>query len=753
VTNIGSTDAGDLANFELYDSGIQVGDTVEDAASDKSVTFDLSDSPLEIEKGVTKTMHVKADIINGTNRTFQFSLQNMTDIVVYDTQYGIYIKPNQSDSWSTLSHTATTINTGKMTVSRASDSPSGNVAADGTNVIVAKYDVEATGENVKIASLNIATYGTNMAVAANDGLYQGKVYFDGVQKGSTTNLASAATDVAAARTSFSFGNTFIVPADGDTHTLTIRADIKDADGDSFDGNETITIKVRDVSATGRDSLQSVSVGTATGYQLSVSSGSLTTAKSTALSNYSSSVPTGVPGKNEALVGLFTVTAGSGEGADITAVKLTDSSSLFGDVQNLKVYNGTKESGTQIGNTQSSVSAGSTYTFNPSPYITLNKSQQIALYVYADLLTGAGTGNQGAIVLSEVDGVGADTSSSVNDTTDRTGQTVHIASAANLTVHPATSTTPVSEQILAGTEDVEFTRVKFTAGAGEDIDVTEIVVTATLASSAPTSSVTDISLWDGSTQLGSDIGALVEAGTATFNLSATPWRIAAGDTDELIIKADINSYSQIQSGGTVRMDLAANAVNSQGAVSGSATTTSNAVTGNAMTTYKTRLTFAENSSTPSGSQTAPKSTQHVLYFDVTNQGDYAGELNAATFTISYTVGTGNTTTSAARAFNLYESSDTANSLGSVNVAANTAIDTATFAISLTNPYEIAAGATKTFYLIGDVRDCGVSSGSNVGSKIQFYINAGTDMNWDDKVSTTVQSTMSDTFPVEGGVLEY
>jgi len=752
LTNIGSTDADDLVNFKLYDGGTQVGDTVASMNSDKTVTFDLTSNPLVIDKGVAKAMHVRADVVGGTDRTFRFSIQNMTDIVAYDTQYGIYIKPDGDDSWTVIqAGNASSINTGRLTISRASDSPSGNVPKDGTNVTIAKFDLKATGEDVKITQMVVRVYGT---VGLND-LDQGKIYFDGAQKGSTTDLNTASTsDATAGDTTFSFGNTFIVPADGSTHTLEIKADIKKGNSESYLGSETLTAKIQSMSAQGKTSLASVTPGTASGHQLTIASGTLSATKNNAVASWATSTPTGVPGATEVLVGSFIVTAGASEGADITAIKITDSSSAFDNLQNLKVYNGTKDSGTQIGTTQSSLTTSQTYTFYPSPYISLAASGQFTLNVYADIKTGAATGSQGAIVLSEVDGTGKTTNTSVNYTEAQTGQTIYIASAGSLTVSQDGGA-PKSAQVIAGTTGVEFNKVKFVAGPGEDINVTQIVVTATLDNSAPTSSISNISLWDGTTQIGSTVASLATNGTATFDLSSNPWQIPASDSKVLTIKADINHYSQIQSGGSVVLGLAQGAVTAKGAVSGTSTGTSSAVSGYAMYTYKTVLTFAKSDSDMQPTAGAsPRADQHLLYFDVTNGGEYEAALNNATFTLSYTKGTGNATTSQDRVFYLYDSSDSTNPVASTTVSAGTDLtDGETIAFSISGGYSIPANSTKTFYVTGDLRDAGTTSGSDTGSRVDLSISSGTNVDWDDLVASSVVSSVTKVFPIYGPTLSW
>jgi len=762
LTQMGSVDSDDLANFKLYDGGTHLL-TVEEANDDKTVIFDFGDSPLIIEKGVTKQMHVRADINGGTNRTFQFSIQEQLDVEAYDTEYGIYIQPDAhvTGGWVVHKVAASTINTGKLSLSRADDTPSGNVPKDGTNVTLARFDMKATGEDVKITQMTADIYGS----INSNGLYQFKIYFDGSQKGSTANIGSGASAGTADGT-VTFGNTFIVPADGEFHTLEFVSDIKASSSASFSGGETLTAKVLSTTATGRTSLASVSSVSAAGLQLTVAAGTLTTSVNSAVANWSGVIPMGVAGQTEALVGSFIINGGSGEGADISAIKIVDDGSKgFGNLQNLQVYQGTKASGTKIGDTQSSLATNTSYTFYPSPYISVGANDQVAIYVYADIKTSTTSGQSGYVVLDEVSGTGKVTNTSVDVTANANGQTHYIASAGSLTIAQGDDT-PISSNVKGGgTDPVSFAQIKFTAGAAEDMEVLRIGLVSRLNNSAPTSSVYNISLWDGSTQVGSTLSSLSSLARAVFYLNDDPWVVPAGTDKNLMVKAYIPEIDRVNatSAGSVKFDLPTSTtgwldgVQYRGSQSGN-TATSSASTGGIATTskhmymYRTNVNPAINGSTPSGSD-FPAQYDHVLYLDVTNLGSWTAYLNGVTTTISYTQGTGNATASAERVFKIYKSTDLNTQLASTSIASGGTINggTLTFALSTAEP--IAAGATKTFYVIGDTRDCGATSGSNAGSIIQFYINDGRDFNWDDGFSTAVQTTRTFASPLEGGVLTF
>ncbi|MDD5145708.1 MAG: peptidoglycan-binding domain-containing protein [Candidatus Pacebacteria bacterium] len=753
-TNIGSTAYTDLANFKLYDGGTQIGSTIASMNTDKTITFDLMASPIVIDK-TTKQLHLKADIISGTNRTFQFAIRSMTDVLAYDVQYGVFIKPNKLDSWDISKTTAgvTTINTGKLTITRASDSPSGNIPSDGTSVSLAKFDLKATGEEVKITAMSVSTYGT----IGGSGLYQMKVYFDGSQKGSTvTSASSFATDAAAAYTSFTFGNTFVVPVG--TKTLEIIADVKDADGTSPTNNAALTVKIASITAEGRTSLASISGVTAAGFQLTIRTGTLSTALNSAVPNWTAVKPMSVPGATQALIGSYIVTAGASEGADITAVKIADDGTIaFSNFTNLNVYNGTKESGTLIGSTQSSLTTGSTYTFYPTPYISLAKSQSLTLNLYADVKTTTSTGDGGYTKLSEVDGTGKVTNTSVNYTTAVSGQVIYIGAAGSLTI-AQDANTPKSALLVDGTAGVEFARVKFTGSVSEPISVTKMVVSETLDASAPSSTISNVSLWDAVTgaQVGSTQSFDISTGKATFDISDSPWSVPLGGVKYLSIKGDVNTYLNATSAGTVILGFAIDDVTYKGSISGtSATGSASAINGNIMYTYKTTVTAIASSAQAASAKLFNTTAQTVMIFDVTNNGSYDAYFNNATFTIAYTQGTGYATTQGPRTFYIYDATDLTTPIASTTIATSTTINAASFTPTLfgySSGYTIPANSKKTFVLVGDLGDCGVPT-TSAGSTIRFAIASGASFNWDDGVASAVESAYTKSFPIYGTTITF
>lgn len=559
-TNIGTIDDNDLQNLYIEGpDGTQYGATLDELENGKAV-FDLSDDPISFIKGDTnKIFALKGDIVGGTNRTYRFSFQALYDVVVYDTGYDIPIRANQADNWTVIqAGGVSTMTTGTLTMVRSSDSPSGNVALDSLSYEVAKFDLTAHGEDVKVTSFDVYVTGATDSVGTNNlGLDNVKLYLDGVQKDSTRDITD--DDVANA-TTFSFGNTFVVKT-GETSVLTIRSDIKDTNAASFDAADTIQVRINTGVATGKTSLQAVTVSATDGLTLTVQSGTLTTAKSNALPNFSSSVPTGVPGSTGVLVASFTVLAGSGEGVSISSLKIGDTGAPFTDTQNLVVK---LADGTQIGTTRGSLTAGGSYAFYPSPKISLDAGEQIVLNVYADILTGSGTGNQGSFDLDEVRGTGSNTGASANDVNVRTGQTIHVASTGSLSVNLAADR-PIASMLTLGSTNQTLAKFKFVeTSSGEAVLVSAITLTE--IDGAPTADLLNIDIYDGDTLLATK----ADVGTTT-PFSGLNWNIPAGGTKYLTVKGDVGVYGAASSGADVGFKLAIGSITARGLVSGTAVT--------------------------------------------------------------------------------------------------------------------------------------------------------------------------------------
>ena len=673
--NIGTVAYTDLTNFVLMDAATQIGSTVASANSDKTVEMTLS-TPLVIEKGTTKNMTLKADVIGGTSRTYRFSFQYVTDVVAYDTQYGIYLKPNQANSWSLTSPLAVgasaTIQTGKVTAVRSADSPSGNISASSTNVVLAKFTLKATGEDVKITDLVLELYGSIGTV----GMYQTAIYYDGSQMGqTTTTMNSGATAGASGGTTFSFGNTFVLPA-GAEKVLEIRSDVKRADGGALPINASVTAKIDSFTATGKTSAATVTIGSVTGYQLAVSAGTLAVAMNQAVPSWTASVPTGVAGATGVLIGSFILTAGSGEGANVTAISAQIASTSLPaeantEYQNIRIYKGTMASGVQLGsalNNGGTPTASTTYTVYPSPYLSLNAGEQVVLNVYADILTGANTDSK-QIVIGPVYGTGKVTNTSVDSSGWVSGQTAVVSSGGYVGVFADTNT-PKAGLAVMGTTGVEFAKFKFSASSSpEAMTISGIVATTTLGSSAVAGSVNTIVLTSSLNPSWSvTLTGLDASGVADFTglMTTNPLVIPAGQEDVVTLKATIANYPAAVSGSYITFGMATSTWRGE---SGSPTTICPAymVAGNAQYIYKSKPTV---SLIAQGGSTLSDGTITLIKFRVAADAKGAIDLNRVNLKVAINDIATTTSNLSLQDISLYEVGDSTVLNSAVTIATTT-----------------------------------------------------------------------------------
>jgi len=642
ITLVGTISATDVQNLKLEVGGVAISDTAQ-LASDKTITFDFSANPYKITKGQTKIIVVKGDVPTGTGRAFKFTIRKVSDFIVKDTQYGVYVKPLVAGAaFAVIDADAagdgTNILNGTLTVGVATDSPSGNVANSATVVNLAKFNFKANGEAVKITQIGIT-----VTSSVGEAIENGKLYYNGSQVGSTDDdVVSGATVL--------FTTTVIIPA-GETGIFEYKADMTDNGGTALTAGSTITVVHTGASilATGQSSLATITAANANGRTLTVASGAMSVAKNNAMSDYTSSLPTGVKGAPSVKVGSFVMTAGAGEGVTITQIVVKDDSadatSDFGDnFQNLKLMHGT----TQLGTTQGTLSglAAASYTFNVSPSITLGAGEQYVVDVYADILS-ASAGFDTAATLEvglEVDAVTASgivTGSSASlATQNKDLQKLYIAASGTLAIAAVASpTTPSAGQLVMGSADNTFVVLSFTAGAAEAVQVDNIVITDTTDFKGSLKDIKLFSVGTGSAtpvQIGSTVSGLVDAGTATFNLT-TPWVIPTNTTYYLVVKAGASAYPDAVAGGTHTLSLnAVGDITSYGVSSGIAIgETGLPAASQAQDVLRTKLAVAKNASSPSGVQVSG-SGKEAFRFDVAANSNYTAAVSAVALNISGSV---------------------------------------------------------------------------------------------------------------------
>ena len=761
-TVIGTADVNDLANFTLEVGGVQIGSKVAAMASDKTITFDF-ETPYKIAKGNTKIVSLKGDVVGGTSRTYQVYFYNKEDLVVKDVEYGVYVTPNQDDTWKKINAAnPTTINAGSLTVSKNINSPSDNVATGATNVTIGKFDFKAIGEAIKVDTVYV--YSTAS-------LYQVKLYVDGSQVGTAVNLATTTA------TSVSLGNSFIIPA-GTTKTLEVKSDIKDSTSSSINKTNNTSIAFQLGNVNSCDYTKQTSGGTdhsgaVSGNALTAKTGTLTAAENTSFGDRSSSIPTGVVNATGVKIASFTLTAGAGEGVTITQISLYDydAATLMGtNFQNLVLKHGATQLGNTIGNLNAT--AVGTYDFSPSPAISLNAGEQYVVDVYADIKSSATQTemNMHGIKFASVTATGNTTSTDASyDPTDFELQTMYIASVGNLYISDDADT-PVAQQLVMGAADQEVARFKLEASASENLDVTQLVISDSVSSVA-TGTLQNIKIYDGTTLIAGPVQLDTTNATTTYAhavFSGFTLTIPANGNKIITVKADVSPASAGAVSGsthTIKMLVdngitATETVTVKGAQSGTVLTTAADTIdyysstdpttdvdqeGNAMTVYRTKVTAAWASDSPSGASVG-SSAETIAKINITNSanaGNYTAIIKYVNLALSTTI-----SNTANRAMNVYKDNLNTTSLGATSwlAAENRNFSNSEYTDAGLTNVEIAAGATKLFLFTLDTTD-----GNTAGDfSLSVNMEAG-DIGWDDSAGTTI--TTCNSLPLISKTLTY
>ncbi|OGY60311.1 MAG: hypothetical protein A3B23_00195 [Candidatus Colwellbacteria bacterium RIFCSPLOWO2_01_FULL_48_10] len=699
MTMVGTISTDAVQDLVLSVGGVNVS-PVAQIGSDSKVTFEFA-TPYEIPSGQNRVMILSGKVAKGTGRAFKFTVRSSADFVSYDTNYAVDTAPLLAGAALTVvdpdsTGDGTNINNGTLTVSRSTNSPSGNVASGGTDIPLARFDYKAAGEDIKVSTVRVRMNEASSNLTLNDG----KLYYNGSQVGTTddsvADFVDATTDQA-----YSLGSSVIIAA-GTTGVFEYRANIEQADGTDLVADQTIVISLTAGTAgdaVGQVSLTNLTPSGATGNTMTVKTGALSGAKNTSVADASTVTPTGVVGATNVRVGSWVLTAGAGEAVNVTQIVLADddevTASDFGaSFQNLTL----KNNGIAIAATQGTLSTteGVSYTFALTPSVQIAAGAQYVIDAYADILTSAG--DAGEYLVAEVGlelasaaatGVNTSADASLAAATTRDGQVLAIATAGTLTI-TADASTPVAGQLVMGETDVTLATLSFAAGASEAMNVSAITITDT---SSFAGSLANVKLYDGSTLLGTIATFSAQSnGTAAFNL-ASDWVIPRNTSKILTVKATVNAYGSAVSGSAHTLNLASNAnVTTRGAQSGaSIAETVTSATGTQQDVYRTRVIVAKGGSSPSGTQTAGANAT-VLEFTVAANSYYDAIVNAVAVTLAGSVNT----TSTGNA-NLYKSTDL------VTALATEAYVTATNALS---------GTTTTFVDNGLTSMNGIPVGANV-----------------------------------------
>lgn len=559
----------DISNVTLWDGTTQIAGPASAISSyvtfgANTVGWDVS-GLFDIEASQNKTLVVKADIPSGATalNEIKLSIADSADIWA-DGLSSQYDLPTDDISGTAIGNLHIVTGSGSLAVSLSADTPAAQTIVKGAvNKVLAKINLTAgSGEDILVSSITVRCYvgsGTDTPCTNGTTTNIKLLKSDGSQYGSTVSSPTA---------SASFTGNLTVAA-AQTVTLSVVADIPTGSGAAsvhFDIPNIADALVKDeFDSTGASSAADiVETGSATGKLIDLGAGTVTvTAAAT-------------PADQILIIGASQVpfvdlvfSAGTAEDVRVTRIKLNSSTLNEGtttDVAHIALYEGST-----ILTVQKSLTASTTanhyVVFSASDFlnlsgITITKGQQKRITVKADVPSTASSTNNiafGIAHAASVTFVGLSSNTTPDPTitpaTDSlTGANYVAAGDADLNLVTlaekgiltisTNADTPIAAIQSVGSAPTVVTGIAFHksqfAATLEDIDIKSISVTRSGGSDADFAYIT---LWDGSTQLGS--AQTLSNGSSTFNFATDSyWRIPAGGAKYLTIKADLNGIEGV-----------------------------------------------------------------------------------------------------------------------------------------------------------------------------------------------------------------
>jgi len=588
----GSAGSGDIANVQVIVDGTAYPTTV---STDGKYYTAVFSGGLLIDKGLSRDIYVKADLVgNGSaNRTVKFDIYKTTDVYLSGVTYGYGITPTGTGtSGSTVianttpwfSGSTVTITGGSVsTVSKAASVPSQNIAVNVPNQILGGFDLDLKGEALSVqgmtfSSTTVGTWGSGGITSASLYNENGAVIAGPVDTNTSGNIV--------------FTDTVTFPTG--KHTYTIKGKVP-----------TGTLNGATIALTTNPSTWQNVTGQSTGNTISLASlSSFTmntmTVKGSSLAVSVSATPSAqtiIAGGSGVLFANYQLDATqSGEDVRLNSLSLqltTSANNIQNNLSACQIWDGSKALNTGSNTVNPTVpnpvstTANYNFTFDQSLVVAKGTVKTLALTCN---VSGAATTNQTYAfgIVNTPTATGLASGNTVTPTVSTSaGQTMTIAGNGSLTV-VKDSSSPSFALAAGGTSGVTLGVLKFHAN-NESVNLNKVALQRT---SGAVGSLTQVTLWDGSTQ----VGTVVFAGSSA-NATATLTAVVTvpKDGDKLItMKGDFAPIGSNQSGvegQLVQVDYDGNdPTGTQGVGQGSGTTVNASGSDTAMDGVRTFHSF-------------------------------------------------------------------------------------------------------------------------------------------------------------------
>ncbi|KKW11123.1 MAG: hypothetical protein UY50_C0020G0004 [Parcubacteria group bacterium GW2011_GWA2_49_9] len=566
-----SASASDLANIKVYVDGTAYTPVVTDGGQYYTAVFG---SGLVIEKGFSKEISIKGDVIGGSGRKVDFDIAKQTDIDLVGELYGYGIMPafagtaastdggavNNADDYY-YDAAVLTIDVGSINISTSNASPAQNIAVNTSNQPLGAFIVDVKGEAISVGRLG---FNVNMLLSSvqsaddvdditnitlvdeNGSVVAGPVDGTAADSSYTTNYATG---------SFVFSDTVTFPVGANTYYL------KGKIGTDVDNNT--TIQATTTPSADFATVRGLTTGkTITPAPASALSFSIMTLKSGALTVSNLGQPAAqtviAGGKGIEFARYSLDASASGEDVRVTTLPLDYSTNgTANDVTNCQLRDGSK-TGTSLttgSNTKNptAVSSTTTFTFDGTGLL-ITKGTTKTLSLTCDLKSGTTSTYQWGLTATADNGTwtGATGLASAQTIVEvfnvGQGNVMTASSGGSYTVAADSGTAYNYRAVKAGTLNVPLAAFKFEADLTEELMLKQLALQiGNVASNSPADLENrKLTLWVDGVLVGSaDIGAGADYATSsTLSLNGSSGvKLGKGPSGvkTVVVKGDLRAH--------------------------------------------------------------------------------------------------------------------------------------------------------------------------------------------------------------------
>jgi len=734
----GSAAASDLENIKVYAGGTAYDVTV--SSDGKYYTATLG-TGIIIAKGNNLEISIKGDIAGGSGRTVDFDIYKNTDLYVTGETYGYGLTPpngssDPTDDTAAFSSTnpwydaaQVTVSSGSINIQKATAglAAAQNISVNVSNQPLGGFIAEVRGEPISVAQIVVTVASTTGVLSSGTGLLTNVSLYD--NNGAVVAGPVDATDATATdgNQTVTFTDTVTFPIG--TNTYIIKGKVPTGTGTNMTYAASFTPSTAMTTVTGQTTGNTITPSPASAITMNTM-----TVKSTSLAISVSADPvaqTVVAGGTFAFANYYFDATASGE--DIKMVSIPLAYNAYGgtatNLTSCQLYDGSTSltTGSNIVN-PSAAGSSTSFTFDGTGLV-IPKGTIKTISLKCNVAGGAtGSYAWGVDASATFSGSGLTSGSSLTPTaTDNNGQMMTLSSGGTLTV-TLDASSPSYTIVAGGSSGNTLAVLKFHA-ANEAINLQRVALQLSSTASNSPQDLAQLSLWDGSTQVGTAIFTTGDYATSTLTSTVT----IPKDGDKLItVKGNMANIGTSQPGTQGHLVVVnydgADSTGTQGVgVSSGATRNQSSSSDTDSSGVRLFRSFPTVTKLSVPTTTLSNGTMSLLRFKVT--ADSAGDVGLYKFSFKVS-----TTTCTADSLNVYAYTDSGFSvpvsgIGAGGIMMNTDLDLETLWASSATQLEVfpqttaaasttvqvPAGATRYFDVIATMS--GVATGDSISTQLE------------------------------------